>query len=323
MKSRIQYMTNPLFLTLAFLFLTITGSVAQEVKKDSTGLVVAQEVEKDTQEEVKVKKEKEKKDTRPIKSTFESAWLIDNQSVMVPIKGTLEFDILHRFGVWKNGYDDLYGLFAPANIRMGFSYSILDNLGVGFGFTKSNLIWDLNVKYALLKQSRSGNIPISITYFGNIAIDSRDKSNFLNGTDRLSYFHQLILARKVTPNLSVQVAPSLSHFNAVEAFLNSEGEIEPLMKNDHFAISAGGRYKLSSTMALIANYDQPITVHKSKNPQPNISLGIEMTTSSHAFQIFVGNYSFLTPQRNNVFNQNDYRDNQFLIGFNITRLWNL
>ena len=47
-----------------------------------------------------------------------------------------------------------------------------------------------------------------------------------------------------------------------------------------------------------------------------------MTTSSHAFQVFMGNYNAIVPQYNNKFNQNDFRDWQFVIGFNITRLWN-
>ncbi|MGZ5191897.1 MAG: DUF5777 family beta-barrel protein, partial [Flavisolibacter sp.] len=43
---------------------------------------------------------------------------------------------------------------------------------------------------------------------------------------------------------------------------------------------------------------------------------------SHAFQLFLGNYSLLSPQRNNLYNSNNYKDSEFLIGFNITRLWN-
>lgn len=29
---------------------------------------------------------------------------------------------MHRFGSVKNGYKDFFGLFAPSNIRLGFSY---------------------------------------------------------------------------------------------------------------------------------------------------------------------------------------------------------
>jgi hypothetical protein len=60
----------------------------------------------------------------------------------------------------------------------------------------------------------------------------------------------------------------------------------------------------------------------SGNPRPNVSFGLELSTSAHAFQFFLGNYASITPQRNNYFNKNDYTNGEFLIGFNITRLWN-
>jgi len=75
-------------------------------------------------------------------------------------------------------------------------------------------------------------------------------------------------------------------------------------------------------MAIIANYDQPITKHKSGNPFPNLALGLELSTSAHAFQFFFGNYYNLSPQQNNMYNRNDFTEGEFLIGFNITRLWN-
>jgi hypothetical protein len=264
------------------------------------------------------------KDLRPVKNTFESVWLIDNQTASVPVKGTFEFDILHRFGVVKNGYEDFWGLYAPANIRLGFGYVPIEKLMVGFGLTKTNLTWDINAKYTILQQACSGGSPVTVTYFVNAAIDTRDqeKGNFLNGTDRLSYFHQLMVARKVTDNFSIQVAGSVSHFNAVEAYINSNKEIEGKMNNDHIAVSVLGRYKVGPWVNLIANYDQPITKHKANNPHPNISFGIEMTSSSHQFQVFAGNFYNITPQRNNVFNNNNFGDGEILIGFNITRLWN-
>jgi len=261
---------------------------------------------------------------RPVKNTFDGQWLIDNQTVMVPIKGTFEFDIQHRFGTVKNGYDDFWGLYAPANMRLGFSYAPIDKLNVGFGFTKSNLMWDFNAKYALFKQARTGGFPLSVTYFANVAVDTRDNAiaNFHNSTDRYSYFHQLMVARKVTSAFSVQVAGSVSHFNAVPAYINTIKEITGLMKNDHVAVSVSAKYKVGSFINIIANYDQPITEHIQGNPNPNISFGLEMTSSAHTFQIFAGNYNFLVPQRNNVFNSNDAGEGEFLIGFNITRAWN-
>jgi hypothetical protein len=261
------------------------------------------------------------KKVKPVKNTFESVWLMDNQTVMVPIKGTLEMDIQHRFGTVNKGKKDIFGFFAPSNIRLGLSYAPINKLFVGAGLTKERMQVDLNAKYALLQQT-PGKMPVSVSYFGNMVIDARDKSNFRYGVHRLSYFNQLIIARKVTEKFSAQVAPNFSWYNNVEAYVDSKGDIQKKMNNGHFAVSVLGRYKISDKTAVIVGYDQPLTEHRTNNPEPNICFGFEITTSSHAFQVFAGNYYGIVPQSNNVFNQNDYRKGQFLIGFNITRLWN-
>ncbi len=91
-------------------------------------------------------------------------------------------------------------------------------------------------------------------------------------------------------------------------------------------------------MNVLIKYEQPPTQHpglkKNTNPNPNLSVGVEFVTSAHAFQLIFGNYQGITPQSNNYFNHNapfkyttadgtEMKGGMFLIGFNITRLWNL
>ncbi|WP_258103582.1 DUF5777 family beta-barrel protein [Marinoscillum sp. MHG1-6] len=249
-----------------------------------------------------------------IRPPFESAMLIDNQTTVVYSPKTLEFNIQHRFGTVENGYDDLWGLWAPSNIRLAMSYSPINKLLVGAGLTKFNKVLDLNAKYALLTQTRSGNIPVSVSYYANVGVNTMSKDNFDKGGDRLSYFHQLLISRKVNYWVSIQVAPSMTHFN----FVPSESR-----QNDHFAISGMGRVRVAPALAVVFNVDQAITSHPLDNPNPNLAFGIEMSTSGHSFQIFAGNFGSLVPQYNNVYNSNDFTAGEFLIGFNITRLWNL
>lgn len=263
-----------------------------------------------------------KEKSKPVKNTFGSVWLIDNQTVVAPTKGTLEFDIQHRFGTVDKGAKDLWGFFAPSNIRLGVNYAPVKKLFVGAGITKEKMQLDINAKYALLQQTTDNKMPLSVSYYGNLAIDTRDGSNFRFGVHRLSYFNQLLIARKFTDKFSAQVAPSFSWFNNVEAYVDNKGEIQKKINNGHIAISVLGRYKISSASAIIAGYDQPLTQHTTNNPHPNICFGFETNTSSHSFQVFAGNYYNIIPQANNVLNKNDYRDGQFVIGFNMTRLWN-
>jgi hypothetical protein len=261
------------------------------------------------------------KKPKPVKNTFENIWLIDNQTSLVPIKGTFQMDIMHRFGTVKNGYEDFWGFFAPSNIRLGFNYVPLNKLMIGLAITKANMTWEGYAKYAIFQQT-PGRMPVSVTYYGNIAIDSRPADNFVNPSDRLMYFNQIIIARKISERFSLLVSPSYTHVNVVDGYFYEPGKYKGVMKHDHFSITSAGRFKIKESMAVIFNYDQPITKHPSNNPAPNLALGLEMSTSAHSFQFFVGNFNYITPSRNNYFNQNDYSKGEFLIGFNITRLWN-
>ena len=278
--------------------------------------VMAQETASDTtQTDLKASK-------KAVKNTFDGNYIVDNQTVMVPTKGTFEFDFQHRFGLVNNGMKDMFGLYAGATIRLGFSYVPIKNLQVGFGSVSDPMQVDGNVKYALLRQTRDSSVPVSVTWFSNVVMDTRSKDNFVTTADRWSYFHQVIIARKITDKLSVQVAPSLSHYNNIPGYQDADGKIQPMMHNNHVAIAFAGRYKVTDVMGIIVNYDQPLTQHPTNNPHPNISFGLELVTSAHTFQVFAGNYSSLVPQRNNFFNQNDFTKGQYLIGFNISRLWN-
>ena len=141
----------------------------------------------------------------------------------------------HRFGTMENGVKDLFGVYGSANIRIGFSYAPINNLAVGFGYTKLNKYVDVNAKYAILKQKKDNSMPVSVSIFGNTVIDTREKSYFPKDVYRMSYFGQLIIASRITPKISLQLAPSYSHFNAADS----------LYKNDIIAIGFSGRYKFS------------------------------------------------------------------------------
>jgi Membrane bound beta barrel domain (DUF5777) len=276
---------------------------------------------------------------KPVKNTFQSVWIIDNQTVMVPVKGTFEMDINHRFGTVNNGYSDFWGLFASSNIRIGVDYAPINNLYLGIGIDKYDELWDGSAKYAIIKQTK-GKYPVSVTYYGDLSYDSRSDpthSLFTHSSDRIYSFNQLIVARKFGEKLSLQVAPSISHQNAVNGFYTKHDStgttIFEEMKHDDFAVAISGRYKIGETTAVLLNYDQPITKHATNNPDPNLSFGFEFSTSGHTFQLFMGNYSLLNAAKNSFFNTNSpfnytqpdgtkIKGGKFLIGFNITRLWN-
>ncbi|OYT17050.1 MAG: hypothetical protein B7C24_04620 [Bacteroidetes bacterium 4572_77] len=284
------------------------------------GNVIAQE------EESKPKKKKE----RPVRSMFESSVLIDEQTSITPIKNTLEMHIQHRFGLIKtNGASDLFGVYAPsANTRMGLNYSVLNNLMIGYGITKKNMYNDFQVKWAALRQTRSGSIPLNLVVYANMAIDGRNKSTF--GTDyqfanRLSYFTQIIVGRKFNEWFSMELNFSYSHYNAVPA------ETIDVKGYEHSVFGAGThmRFKFSPQSSIIIMYSSPIFIQSmAENTEVqndwsgNFGLGYEVATSTHAFQIFITTANGIIPQDIYMYNTNKFDESEIRFGFNITRLWN-
>ncbi len=131
---------------------------------------------------------------KPVKNTFESIWILNNQSIFVPQKKSLEVDIQHRFGTVNNGYSDFWGFFAPSNIRLGVNYTPISKLNLGVGITKSNMLLDGNLKYSLITQTPH-KYPVSVSYYANMAYDTRkdpDGGIFKYNTQRFSFFHRIV-----------------------------------------------------------------------------------------------------------------------------------
>lgn len=279
---------------------------------------MAQDAEQTSQDTIPKKKDK------PERPAFESSYIVDNPTNVVNNKDALEVQMEHRFGTIKD-WDDLGGIWGDANIRFGGTYGVHERVTLGLGLQKHRRYLDINGKVAILTQMRSDKMPISLTYFGNFAYDARKQTATMQPPinyhqDRLSYFHQLIVARRFNSKLSLQFTSSISHYNAVY-----EG-----MQNDRISMSLGGRYKITPNTAIIADYSQPLTqfdMSKSEDGKlysnhPGLSLGFEFGTSGHAFQLFVSNYWGILPQDNYVWNKNDFFSGDVLLGFNITRIYN-
>jgi hypothetical protein len=258
----------------------------------------------------------DEKDNSPVYSPWACSYLIDNQTVVTPEKGLLELVIHHRFGKISE-ISDLFGIYAPSNIRLGFNYGITNKLMLAVGTEKDNKMQELGWKYNILTQTKSNSMPIALTYYGNVNLDARDKEVFGEGykfTHRMSFFHQLIVGRKFTDKFSLQLAGGYSHFNSVDS----------VNFNDYLGISAGGRYKIHNDISLIAEYDYALGLNKGTipfykvEPKPNYALGVEFGTGTHAFQLFVAQYKNIVNQKNMGYNLNDLADGHFLVGFNIT-----
>lgn len=277
----------------------------------------------------------------PVSATFESGYLIDAQTIVIPDKKTLEMAIQHKFGSIDGGHSDLWGIYGTSNIRLALNYVPYKNFQIGAGITKRNMTTDLNAKWTVLQQTRENSIPLSVTLYGNVGIDGRDFDGLVDTVseaspvgdvsefeffDRFSYFSQLIVARKFNEWLSLQAAVSFSHYNMVDY-----KKVGKPYDHDKIGVHFNGRIKVSPQGSVIFNYDQPLKIediseqsdwtHDFPASKPNLALGYEVSTGTHAFQIFMASSTSLLPQDNMMWNQNKINKKGLLFGFVITRLW--
>jgi len=264
---------------------------------------------------------------------FESGTLIDAQTTVIPDARTLEFVIQHKFGSMDNGKSDLWGIYKPAqDIRLGLNYVPVENFQIGAGISKTNMYSDFSAKWTVLQQSTQ-KMPVSVTLYGDVAIDGRNKSDLgymipsktdllqydIRFDDRLTYFSELLVSRKFCEAFSLQAGVSFTHFNLVPWDYD----------HDIVGIHVNGKIKFSPQGSFIFTYDNPLKIGSiseqldwESHARENVAVGVQFFTFTHAFQLYVGNASAILPQQNMVYNQNDWTKWEGLaFGFTITRLW--
>lgn len=252
-----------------------------------------------------------------VRRTFNAPLLMNSQTNEQLNHNTLEFLMQHRFGIISSSLTDFYGLYAPANVRMGLAYGITEWAMVSVGITKFNNLQDFGYKFRLLRQTESSKMPVSVSLYGNMAIESGLAEDFDKGSHRISYFNQVIIARKFGYYLSLYLSPGFVHYNIVDSTKGYE--------HDNFTFIAGGKVTVSPQASILFEYGQGQLFSKiddEHKAKPGISLGIEFATTAHSFQIFASSYRDIIEQRNYIYNTNNFWDGQILLGFNITRNWN-
>lgn len=289
-----------------------------------TGLAYSQE------EEAAPKKKVDK----PVSEMFNSTVMMDEQTTQIPDKKTLEMQIIHRFGLLNtNGIKDLYGLYAPsANTKMGLNFTPIENLELGYGIIRKNMYSEFHAKYKVLSQTRKNTIPVDVAIYANMAIDGQNESVYktvsedsaYKFTNRMSYFTQLIVARKFNDWFSFAVNASYSHYNTVP------GIIENVKGMDHDRVGVGflGRIKFSPQSSIIFHYSMPLYIKGMSentevtfNPLSNFGIGYQVATATHSFEIFLTTANGILPQDNYTWNNTDWTKGEFRFGFTITRLW--
>lgn len=266
---------------------------------------------------MKMLDEETKKDEKPdyTTATFKTTRIIQGHSVENVAPGVLDFRISHRFGYINGGAYELFGL-DQATMRLGLDYGLTKWWMIGMGRSTYQKQFDGFTKFKVFRQATNG-VPFTIStvasiMYKSIKFENTAIENYY--TSNLFYSGQLLIGRKMSEGLSLQVMPTWIHYNLVK------GANDP---NDIFALGAGGRIKLNKRLSINAEYYYQFPDFQLPGTTNSISVGVDIETGGHVFQINVTNSdgmterSFISETTGNFF-KGDIR-----LGFTISRVFTI
>jgi len=259
-------------------------------------------------------------DTKPItdytSATFKATRVVLGQSCENPSTGDLIFIFSHHFGALNTGYDNLFGL-KQSQVRLGLDYGVNRWLGLGVGLNTLQNTWDGFLKFKVLRQSKGGRkMPFTLDIYTSTSIyttkwSNPDRKNYF--TSRISYSDQVILARKFGQRFSLQIMPTFVHINLVPT---------PEDHNNVFSLGAGGRFKISQRVAINAEYYYLLPKQIRSTPATSsLSVGIDIDTGGHIFQIFLTNAMGENMESIITQTTGKWQNGNIFLGFNISRIF--
>jgi hypothetical protein len=249
-------------------------------------------------------------------ATFKSSRVVNGQSIENVGVGVLDFKILHRFGAINQGGYELFGI-DQATMRMGLDYGLTKRFMFGVGRSTYQKQYDGFVKYKLLQQQTGlKEIPVGISWVSTIiykSLRSAPNAQYIEySSDKISYTHQLLIARKFNDYFSMQITPTVVHYNLVE---------KSSSPNDFKSIGISMRQRISKRVNITGEYFYRID--KLEGYHDPLTFGLDIETGGHVFQLHVTNSTGMTERTFINETTGSWTNKDLRFGFNLVRAFTL
>ena len=262
------------------------------------------------------------------RATFNSTSIINMQSTEIVPKKALQFMINHHFSyIWndeagtQNNLAQFLGLNSGvAHTYLSFDYSPTDFMNLGLAMAGQSK-YEGFVKFRILRQQTGlKNIPVSVSWYSMAHASAAKDPEVDFSWNKWAYAHQLLIARKMSNKISLQVMPTVIHFNVVPYGINNSNYV--------WSMGAAIKYKMKPKINLTAEYSRQFNMYEnliSKNGailnyNPDLlSVGMEFNTGGHLFQFFVGNTTDASLIDQLARNSSSISKGNFAFGFRINR----
>lgn len=248
---------------------------------------------------------------KKVVSAFKAMKIVNLESTKLLGKKELYLVIAHRFGSVKDGLEGFFGL-DNAITQIKFCYGITDKFAVSAG--RSEQAYDFSAKYLLKSQQQDG-FPVTLVGFNSLAFNNLLKQSVypkMDFSDRIIYVNQLLISRKFTEKLSLELAPTYFHENFVA---------NDFQNNNQYALGMGGRYKISKRVSINADYAAHLNRTSTSIYNNPLSVGVDIETGGHVFQMHFTNSQGIHEAGFLGNTTGDWAKGDIFFGFNLVRVF--
>ena len=232
------------------------------------------------------------------------------QSTKVAKKKDIYMYVSHRFGTLKDGVSTFFGL-DNANTKIQMIYGVSNHIQIGLSRESLRKTYAGSLKLKHLEQGSNGGVNISSYFTVNInTLLSKQQYPLMKYWDRYSYTSQLLISKKFTKKLSLEIAPSYVRQNLV---------LEPFQKHEQFVTGIGGRYKLSNRVSLNMEYALNFSRAEQSVYNDPFTVGIDLETGGHVFQLLFSNAQSTNEPGFLSNAEGSWAKGDIFFGFNIVR----
>lgn len=248
---------------------------------------------------------------QPVESAFKALKIVNLESTKLAAKKDLYLVIAHRFGSIKDGAEGFWGL-DNAVTQIKLLYGMTEWLTLSGA--RSEQAFDFSVKYRIQEQMKDG-FPVTIVGFNSLGFNNLMKESIypkMEFSDRMIYVSQVLVSRKMSKKLSLQVSPTYFHENFV---------VNDLQDNSQYAIGMGGRYKLTSRLSVNVDYATHLNRTATSTFVDPLSIGVDLETGGHVFQMHLSNSQGIHEAGFLGNTTGSWEKGEIFFGFNLLRVF--
>ena len=262
----------------------------------------------------------------PPQSLFHSSQLANLPTAETLKKGDFFYEISHRFAPVSNGYQGLYGIDGPVNMRTALAYGLSENWMITIGRSNIQDNLDIRLKYRIYNDKSVG-MPLAIAVEGAFVMNTESYSGLTKrdafDPHGFQYYARLILNTMfMDKQLGLGITPVWIYNSYIFA---NDYDQQPKYT---FALPFYVQYFFNRMWSVFMEYNGVVggwkgNIYSDADPSrashSSLAGGVALETGGHVFYLFLTNNRRLNPTQYHLGAAQPFNTESVVFAFGITR----